>query len=82
MEEKIAMISIAITNREESFEKVNKILHDFGDNILLRVGYPMKKENIAIIFIIFKSNTDLIGALNGKLGQVSGVKVKSHILKY
>jgi metal-responsive CopG/Arc/MetJ family transcriptional regulator len=42
----------------------------------------MKEDNVAIIFVVFKGTTDQIGSLNGKLGQINGVKVKSHTLKY
>ncbi|BBE30840.1 iron-only hydrogenase system regulator [Tepiditoga spiralis] len=81
MENKVAMISIAITDRKNSYLQVNEILHNFREKINLRVGYPMTEKNVAIIFIIFEGTTDEIGALNGKLGQLNGVKVKSHTLK-
>jgi putative iron-only hydrogenase system regulator len=79
---KTAMISIAITDRENAYSKVNEVLHLNAENINLRVGYPMKEDNVAIIFVVFKGTTDQIGSLNGKLGQINGVKVKSHTLKY
>jgi len=82
MDIKTAMISIAITDREHAYSKVNEVLHINAEYIHLRVGYPMKEDNVAIIFVVFKGTTDQIGALNGKLGQINGVKVKSHTLKY
>lgn len=82
MDIKTAMISIAITDREAAYSKVNEILHMNAAHIYLRVGYPMREENVAIIFLVFKGTTDQIGSLNGKLGQINCVKVQSHTLKY
>lgn len=81
MEDKISMISIAVTKRDKSYSKVNDILHSFSENINLRVGHPIREKNLSIIFIVFQGTTDQLGALNGKLGQIEGIKVKSHTIK-
>jgi hypothetical protein len=36
---------------------------------------------MAIIFLVLKTDNDTIGALSGKLGQISGVRVKTVPLK-
>lgn len=78
---KVAMISVSVYNRDVNYSKVNDILHNFGEFINLRVGYPMKEKNVSIIFLVVEAENDIIGALNGKLGQIDGVLVKSHIIK-
>lgn len=75
--ERFYNINIIINNREEAYDKVNQLLHDFSKFIKLRVGYPIESENIAIIFVLFKANNDILGNFTGKLGQIKNVKVKS-----
>ena len=81
MDEKIFVITILVLNREKAYSKVNEILHNYSSNIMLRVGYPVENEGIAIIFVVFKGNTDQLGAFTGKLGSIKSVKVKSILVK-
>ncbi|GAB6189514.1 iron-only hydrogenase system regulator [Marinitoga arctica] len=81
MEKKISTISIIVYDRKLSYQKVSDILHNYGEKILLRVGYPMKERGIAIIFLVVEMSTDELGALSGKLGQISSVKIKTNTLK-
>jgi len=60
---------------------VNEILHEFAEHIRLRVGFPVVEENMAIIFVVLKTDNDTVGALSGRLGQVEGVKVKTTLIK-
>lgn len=81
LETKFHTLTITVYNRDEVYDRVGELLHSFADKISLRVGYPVPDQNISIIFIIIKATTDEIGALSGKLGQISSVKVKSTTLK-
>lgn len=81
METKFHTLTITIYNRDEVYDSVGELLHSYADKILLRVGYPVPDQNISIIFVITKMNSDEAGALSGKLGQISSVKVKSTTLK-
>ncbi|MDD3807404.1 MAG: iron-only hydrogenase system regulator [Candidatus Marinimicrobia bacterium] len=74
-------LSITIYDRDKVYRKVGELLHDFADSILLRVGYPIENENVAIIFLILKMTGDDIGALSGRLGQLESVNVKVTTLK-
>ena len=78
---RIHNISITVYEREVAYKYVNTILHDYADELLLRVGYPVKDRDIAIIFLVAEMTTDELGALTGKLGQIKSVKVKSTTLK-
>ncbi|ODN30508.1 TM1266 family iron-only hydrogenase system putative regulator [Fervidobacterium thailandense] len=75
--ERYYTIDIIVTDRENAYSKVNELLHEYSDIIKLRVGYPVPDANIAIVFLIVKTTNDRMGAFTGKLGKISGVKVKS-----
>lgn len=75
-ENRIAVIGIVVSNREEAAKKVNEILSTFGSIIVGRMGLPYKERDISVISIIVDGTNDEIGALTGKLGNVVGIKVK------
>ena len=81
MEKRYHTITITILDRDKVYRRVGELLHDFADQILLRVGYPVQDKNAAIIFVIIEMTNDELGALSGKLGQIESVKVKSTTLK-
>lgn len=73
---RVAILGIVVNNREETSKKINNILSDFGDIIVGRMGIPYKERGISVISIIVDGTNDEIGALAGKLGNISGVKAK------
>lgn len=75
--ERFYTVDIIVTNRDDAYENVNQILHDFSRYIKLRVGYPIESENMAVIFVLFRATNDILGSFTGKLGQIKNVKVKS-----
>jgi len=77
---RIAVIGIAVNNREETSQKVNEILSIYGSVIVGRMGIPYKEENVSIISIIVNGTNDEIGAITGKLGNIKGIKVKVALL--
>ena len=74
-------MNILVLNREKAYRYVNEILHEFAKHIRLRVGFPVMEEDVAIIFVVLKTDNDTVGALSGRLGQVEGVKVKTTLIK-
>ncbi|MEN8904524.1 MAG: TM1266 family iron-only hydrogenase system putative regulator [Clostridiales bacterium] len=76
MENKIAVIGIVIIDKNKAVKYVNTILSDFSESIIGRMGIPYKERNLSVISIIVDANTDTIGSLTGKLGNIKGVKVK------
>ena len=70
------MVAIIIEEKE-SVEIVNKLLSNYGNIIVGRMGVPYKEKNLSVISVIVDGTTDEIGALTGKLGRLSGVSVKS-----
>ena len=81
MDSKFHTITITIYDRQNAFNPVSELLYQHADKISLRVGYPIKEKNVAVIFLILETDNDELGALSGKLGQIKSVKVKSTTLK-
>ena len=81
MDKRIGTITIIVTNRTNQAEDVNKILSEFGDMIIGRMGIPHAPKDLNIIALIVHASTDEIGALTGKLGALKGIQVKSALTK-
>lgn len=79
MQSRLAVVGILVQNRENTSEKVNHILSEYGNIIVGRMGIPYRERGVSIIALIVDGTTDDIGALTGKLGSIQGVKVKSAI---
>jgi putative iron-only hydrogenase system regulator len=79
-EKRLAVVGISVSNREESANKVNKILSDYAGIIVGRMGLPYKEKGISIISIIVDATNEEIGALAGKIGNNENIKVKVVIM--
>ncbi|MFA9463791.1 MAG: TM1266 family iron-only hydrogenase system putative regulator [Velocimicrobium sp.] len=75
-ETKVALIGIVVEN-EGSTEKLNSILHKYGEYIIGRMGIPYQKRNISIISVAIDAPADVISALSGKLGMLPGISAKT-----
>ena len=80
MERKIASLVIQIQAGTDT-KRLNHILTEFGIYILGRLGLNLQHRKMAIISIIVEADTDIIGALSGKIGRLPGIKVKTAMLK-
>ena len=76
METRIAVIGI-IVEKYDSVEALNRILHDYGDVIIGRMGLPYREKNLNIISIAVDAEPDVISALAGKIGRLDGVSSKT-----
>lgn len=76
METRVAVMSIIVENGD-AVEKLNNILHDFGEHIIGRMGLPYRKRKVSIIAIALDAPQNTISALSGKIGSLSGVSVKT-----
>ena len=81
MENRLGFIGIIIEDRKENASKVNGILSSHSELISARMGLPYKEKNCSVITLIVNTTTDKMGALTGKLGKLSGVSVKSALIK-
>ena len=76
METKVAVISIVVENTE-SVEKLNALLHDYGEFIIGRMGIPYREKGINIISVALDAPSDTINALTGSLGRIPGISAKA-----
>ena len=76
MENRVAVISI-IVEKWESVEKLNALLHTYGEYIIGRMGIPYRARGINIISVAIDAPQDEIAALSGKIGALDGVSAKT-----
>lgn len=76
MEERVALIGIVVENFE-SVEKLNEILHAYGDVVIGRMGIPYKKRGVSVISVAVDADEDTISALSGKIGKLPGISSKT-----
>ena len=75
METKIAVVAIIVSDTN-AVEKINNLLHDFGEYIIGRMGLPYKEKGVNIISVVIDAPFEKINALTGKLGMINGVSSK------
>lgn len=73
---RVAMISIIVEDKE-NVDRLNQILHQYAGYIIGRMGIPYSKKNISIISIALDAPEDIISALSGKIGRLSGISSKT-----
>lgn len=76
MEKRIAVIGIIVENKD-SVEKLNSLLHEYGDIIIGRMGLPYKERNLSIVSLAVDASQDVISTLTGKIGKLDGISVKT-----
>lgn len=76
METRVALIGIVVEDLN-SAEKLNGLLHDYGQYIIGRMGIPYEKKGVSIISVAMDAPQDVISALSGKLGMIRGVTAKT-----
>lgn len=76
METRVAVIGIIVEDKD-SVEALNKLLHEYGEIIIGRMGLPYREKNISIISIAVDAPQDVISALSGKIGNLPGVSAKT-----
>ena len=76
MQTRVAVMS-AIVENTDSVEKLNELLHQYGEFIIGRMGLPYKAKKINIVSIALDASQDTISSLAGKLGNLPGVSVKT-----
>lgn len=80
MEKRIGVVGIVVEDLS-CVERVNAVLHDYGDLIVGRMGIPYREAGVSIITLIVNGSNDDISALTGKLGRIGGASVKSMVAK-
>lgn len=76
METRVALIGIIVED-VEAVERLNGLLHEYGQYVIGRMGLPYREKNINIISVVVNAEADIISTLAGKLGMIKGVSVKT-----
>jgi len=76
LETRIALIGIIVEDTIAT-EKLNNILHDYGQYIVGRMGVPYRDKEVCVISVIIDATNDIISSLSGKLGMLDGITVKT-----
>lgn len=77
---RIASISI-IVEKADATPEINRILHEFSDIIIGRMGLPLREYTISLITLCVMGDEGRISALSGAVGRVDGVSVKASYAK-
>ena len=76
MDHRVAVISI-IVEQLDSTERLNALLHEYGEYIIGRMGLPYRSCGVSIICVAVDAPQDIISALSGKIGRLPGVTGKT-----
>lgn len=76
LETRVAVIGIIVED-ENSVNELNVLLHEYGNYVVGRMGVPYRSKGINIISLAVDAPQDVINALSGKIGRISGVSAKT-----
>ena len=76
METRVAVMSIIVENHN-SVDRINALLHEYGEHIIGRMGLPYRRRGISIISVALDAPQNTISSLSGKIGGLDGVSVKT-----
>ncbi|MFO7827534.1 MAG: hypothetical protein R6V23_02830 [Bacteroidales bacterium] len=79
MEKRIGTALILIEDKE-AVHQMNTIASNHSEIIIGRQGLP-RSNGQSIISLVLEGTTDEIGSLTGQLGRLTGIQVKSVLLK-
>ena len=78
---RVAVIGIIVED-DSSADKLNDILHEYGQFIIGRMGIPYREKGINVISIAVDAPQDTIAALSGRIGNLPGVSAKTAYSNY
>lgn len=73
---RLGFVGVVVEERSRA-EDVNRILSQFGEIIRGRIGIPDQETGLAVMGLIVEGTNEQVGAMTGRLGNLSGVTVKS-----
>ena len=76
MQTRVAVMAVIVED-DAAAEKLNAVLHHYGEHIIGRMGIPYRAKGISIISIAIDAPQDKISALSGKIGRLKGVSAKT-----
>ena len=76
MQTRVAIIGIIVEDVRQ-VDALNRLLHEYGDYILSRMGLPYRKRDVNIISISLEAPQDVINSLAGRIGRLQGITAKT-----
>ena len=76
MTNRVALLGIVVDD-PDSAEALNKLLSEYRDFIVGRMGIPYRSRGINLISIVIDAPVDAISAITGKIGMLKGVTAKA-----
>jgi putative iron-only hydrogenase system regulator len=80
MERRIGAAVMLIKERS-AINKLNQIVSEHADIVIGRQGIPLQNKDMSVITLVLDGSTDEIGSLTGQLGRLTGVQIKSALIK-
>ena len=77
METRVAVMSIIVENHN-SVERINALLHEYGEHIIGRMGLPYRRRGISIISVALDAPQNTLSSLSGKIGGLTALALKLH----
>lgn len=77
---RIGVVGIVVTGDKSISVEMQKLLSEFGDIIIGRMGIP--KEDVSAISLIVEGTPERISALTGRLGKFEQLKIKSALTSF
>lgn len=77
---RIAVMSIIVEDRE-SAEPLNRLLHNYGNYIIGRMGLPYEKKKLSLMSVALDAPENIISELAGKVGNLPNISVKTAYAK-
>ena len=79
MKKRLAVICIIVKDIE-SVPIINKLLSEYGNYIIGRMGLPHYKRKINIITVIIEAPLDVIDTLKSKIENLEDINAKMEII--
>lgn len=76
METRVAVVAI-IVREADAVAPLNDLLHQYGEYIIGRMGVPYRERGVNIISVAMDAPANVISALSGKIGRLSGITAKT-----
>ena len=76
MENRVALLGLVV-EQPDSVESLNRLLHQYKDYIVGRMGIPYRQRGVNLISIVLDAPGDAISTLSGKAGMLPGVTAKA-----
>jgi putative iron-only hydrogenase system regulator len=75
-ETRVAILAVVVSE-SDSVEELNRILHEYSQYIIGRMGIPINAKRINLISVAVDAPLDTISSLAGKIGKLPGVTAKA-----